>query len=124
MIKQDYVNKITEVEGINYNNILPEWDEKQTKVVEKAIKNLFSMKVLTDHRGNKSKMYTFKNIEYFFGLPYTSSSSFAMLGNTNTRYCLDQEEKYNIDCFGLGKDGNVYIFCTDEDEKEKNYKIL
>ena len=124
MIKQDYVNKITEVEGINYNNILPEWDEKQTKVVEKAIKNLFSMKVLTYHRGNKSKMYTFKNIEYFFGLPYTSSSSFAMLGNTNTRYCLDQEEKYNIDCFGLGKDGNVYIFCTDEDEKEKIYKIL
>jgi hypothetical protein len=47
-----------------------------------------------------------------------------MLSNTNTRYCLDTENKYNIDCFGLGKDNKVYIFCTDNTENEKVYLIV
>jgi hypothetical protein len=110
--------------------MLQEWNDKELKQAEKEIKRLFSMKQLTDHNGNKRIMYTYKynnsenSIEGFFGLPYTSSSSFAMLGNTNTRYCFDVEEKYNIDCFGLGKDGKVYIFCTDDEENEKVYKII
>lgn len=124
MIKKEYQNKLTEVENIPYNNMKQEWSDKDNKIVNKAIKNLFSMKTLTDHRGNKRTMYTLNNIEDFFGLPYTSSSSFAMVGNTNTRYCLDQEENYNIDCFGLGLDNKVYIFCTDNEENEKVYQVI
>ena len=123
MIKNEYVNKIIEVEGITSKDMLQEWTNEQNKKVDKEIKKLFSMKTLTDHRGNKRIMYTMANIEDFFGLPYTSSSSFAGLWNTNTRYCLDTEEKYNIDGFGFGKDGKVYIFCTDNEENEKIYQI-
>jgi hypothetical protein len=129
IIKKEYSKLITEVEEITSKDMLQEWDDKEFKQVEKEIKRLFSMKQLTDHRGNKRIMYTYKynnsenNIEGFFGLPYTSSGSFAGLWNTNTRYCLDTEEKYNIDGFGLGKDGKVYIFCTNDEENEKVYKI-
>lgn len=124
MLKNEYINKIEVVSNINYDNMIKEWDDKQQKTVENAIKKLFIMKTLTDHNSNKKTMYTFKAIEYFFGLPYTSSSSFAMLSNCNTRYCLDTENQYNIDCFGLGNDNKVYIFCTDNKENEIIYKIL
>ena len=30
----------------------PDWDDEDSKKVDKAIKNLFSMKTLTDHRGH------------------------------------------------------------------------
>lgn len=123
MIKKEYINKIVEIEGITDKNMLPEWNDKQNKQVENEIRRLFSMKVLTDHRGNSRTMYTYKTIEDFFGLPYTSSSSFAILSNCNTRYCLDTEEKFNINCFGFGKDEKVYILCTDAEENEKIYKI-
>ena len=124
MIKELFANRITEVEGITSNDMKQEWTDKEVDFVDKTIRNLFIRKTLTDHRGDKHRMINMETIEDFFGLPYTSTSSFAMYGITNTRFCLDNEELYGIDCFGLGNDGNVYIWCTDREENEKVYIVI
>ena len=124
MIKELFTNQIVEVEGITSKDMKSEWNDKDTDIVDGIIKNLFRMKTLTDHRGQKHKLSTMASIDNFLGLAYTSSSSFAMYGNTNTRFCLDSEEVYNIDCFGLGHDNCVYIWCTDYEENEKVYKVI
>lgn len=100
-----------------------EWDDKEAKEVSKAIKNLFEMKTLTDHRGQERTLYTMDQIEDFFGLPYTSSSSFAMVSNCNTRFCVDKEEQYNIEYFALTKDNKVIMGAWDKDENEKDFVI-
>lgn len=101
----------------------PEWSDEEYKKVNKAIKNLFSMKTLTDHRGHKRTLYTMEQIEDFFGLPYTSSSSFAMVGNCNTEFFVDKEEKYNIEYFALTQDNKVIMSVWDRDQNEKNFVI-
>lgn len=124
MIKELFANQVEEVEGITSNDMTQEWNDQEVNFVDSTIRGLFIRKTLTDHRGNKKRMINMETIEDFFGLPYTSSSSFAMYGVTNTRFCLDTEEEYGIDCFGLGNDGNIYIWCTDREENEKVYKVI
>lgn len=100
-----------------------EWNEQDEKTVNHAIKRLFIMKTLTDHNGYKHTMYTMSNIEDFFGLPYTSSSSFAMISNCNTEYFIDTENKFNIEYFTLTEDGKVILSAWDTDENEKYFII-
>jgi hypothetical protein len=123
MIKKEYKNKLVEATTIS-SEMLQEWNDKEFQTVKEAIRKLFGMKRLIDLQGITRFMKDYESIELFFGLPYTSSSDFAMLSNTNTIYYLDTENKYNIDCFGLGKDGKVYIFCTDADENEIVYQVI
>ena len=100
-----------------------EWTDADEKKVNKAVKNLFSMKTLTDHRGAKHTMYTLSDIENFFGLPYTSSSSFAMISNTNTEFHVDTDNQYNIEYFALTDDNKVILSAWDREENEKNFII-
>ena len=101
----------------------PEWSDEDEKTVNKAIKNLFSMKTLTDHRGQKRTMYTMDQIQDFFGLPYTSSSSFAMVSNTNTECFIDDEKQYNIEYFALTKDNKVVMGVWDREENERLFEL-
>lgn len=100
-----------------------EWSDDEYKQVNKAIKNLFGSKTVTDHRGQTRTLYTMDQIEDFFGLPYTSSSSLAMVSNCNTRLCVDKEEQYNIEYFALTKDNKVVMVAWDKDENEKDFVI-
>lgn len=59
--------------------------------------------------------------ENFFGLPYTSSSSFAMVGNTNTHFEL--EEGYNIEYFAITNNNCLIIGCWDSEENEIQFAI-
>jgi AAA15 family ATPase/GTPase len=68
MLKNEYVNKIQEVENIKSIDMITEWNDKQNKFVDKEIKRLFIMKTLEDHRENKRTMYTYNSIEDFFWL--------------------------------------------------------
>jgi len=124
MIKELFANQVVEVEGINTEDMKQEWNDQEVDFIDKTIRSLFIRKTLTDHRGDKKRMVNMEAIEDFFGLPYTSTSSFAMYGITNTRFCLDNEEEYGIDCFGLGNDNCVYVWCTDKEENEKIYKVI
>lgn len=124
MIKSLFVNNVIEVEGITSKDLKQEWANEEFDFIDGTIKNIFIRKTLVDHRGNKNRMTSFSTISDFFGLPYTSTSSFAGYWNTNTRFCLDDQEQFNIDGFALGKDGNVYIWCTDNEENVKVYKVI
>ena len=101
----------------------PEWNDKDEKSVNKAIKNLFSMKTLTDHRGQKRTMYTMEQIEDFFGLPYTSSSSFAMVSNCNTECFVDDEKQFNIEYFALTQYNKVVMRVQDKEENERLFEL-
>mgnify|MGYP001007725645 CR=1 FL=1 len=58
------------------------------------------------------------DIEEFFGLPYTSSSNFAMVSNTNTEYFIDTENQFNIEYFALTEDGKVILSVWDREAKD------
>jgi len=62
-----------------------------------------------------------ESAEDFFGLPYTSSSSFALLGNTNTRFEL--EEGYNVKYFAITNNNQLIIGCWDAEENEIQFVI-
>lgn len=67
-----------------------------------------------------------KTTEDTYGLPYTSSSSFAMLSNTNVQAELINQfssKKWNFDWLALTEDNEVVAGFTDVDEDEKEIVI-
>lgn len=58
-----------------------------------------------------------------YGLPYTSSSSFAMLSNTNVRAELKEDRNFNFDWLALTENNEVVAGFTDIDENEKQIVI-
>jgi hypothetical protein len=68
-------------------------------------------------------MYTIGNIEDFFGLPYTSSSEYAGIWNTNTQYYIDTENQYNIDGFALTEDNKPVLIASDINDNTKYFVI-
>ncbi len=102
---------------------LTEWNDKQFKKVNRTLMKLFKGHVLTDHRGRKILITTQSVLDNFFGLPYTSSSGFAMLSNTNTLYYVDADNKYNLEYVALDKNENVYLVAYDKDENAIYLKV-
>ena len=67
-----------------------------------------------------------RTTEDTYGLPYTSSSSFAMLSNTNVIAELSNplsSRKWNFDWLALTEDNEVVAGFTDIDENEKQIVI-
>lgn len=58
-----------------------------------------------------------------YGLPYTSSSSFAMLSNTNVQAVLKRDRDFYFDWLGLTTENEVVAGFTDADENEKEIVI-
>ena len=58
-----------------------------------------------------------------YGLPYTSSSSFAMLSNTNVQAVLKRDRDFYFDWLGLTMENEVVAGFTDADENEKQIVI-
>jgi hypothetical protein len=122
MLKSIYANTLKPYEG-NDSTFKAEWNDKDQKIINAALRRCFSMKTLEDHRGQKQTMYTLSHIENFFGLPYTSSSSFAMISNTNTESFIDQENKWNIEYFALTEDNKPILAAWDREENEKYFTL-
>lgn len=58
-----------------------------------------------------------------YGLPYTSSSSFAMLSNTNVQAVLKRDRDFYFDWLGLTTENEVVAGFTDYFENEKEIVI-
>ena len=58
-----------------------------------------------------------------YGLPYTSSSGFAMLSNTNVRAELKEDRLFNFEWLGLTTKNEVVAGFTDYFENEKEIVI-
>ena len=64
-----------------------------------------------------------RTTEDTYGLPYTSSSSFAMLSNTNVQAVLKRDRDFYFDWLGLTTENEVVAGFTDADENEKEIVI-
>ena len=64
-----------------------------------------------------------RTTEDTYGLPYTSSSEFAMLSNTNVQAVSKNDKDFYFDWIGLTTDNKVVAGFADEDENEKEIVI-
>ena len=97
-----------------------EWTEVEHKAVIKSFER-WEKKNLRITYGQRER-----TAEDTYGLPYTSSSSFAMLSNTNVQAELINplsSKKWNFDWLALTEDNEVVAGFTDADENEKQSVI-
>ena len=64
-----------------------------------------------------------RTTEDTYGLPYTSSSSFAMLSNTNVRAELRTDQRFNFEWLGLTTENRLVAGFSDYFENEKQIVI-
>lgn len=64
-----------------------------------------------------------RTTEDTYGLPYTSSSSFAMLSNTNVRAELRADQRFNFEWLGLTTENRLVAGFSDYFENEKQIVI-
>lgn len=98
-------------------DFLNEWSKIDFHGMDKAIATHFRNKVLMTNYGLHTMTGSFRAIDNFLGLAYTSSSSFALYGICNVE--LKYDDHYNYQFFAIGKDGNFYAILWDKDENEK-----
>lgn len=85
-------------------NLLKEWNSRQSAIANQKIENYLGLP------------YSF--IDRKYGLPYTSSSSFAALWVCNYNLFFDKQNHYKIRGFALDLDENLVIYCEDIHENE------
>lgn len=64
-----------------------------------------------------------RTTEDTYGLPYTSSSSFAMLSNTNVQAELRADQRFNFEWLGLTTENKLVAGFSDYFENEKQIVI-
>ena len=94
-----------------------EWTETEHKAIIKAFSR-WEKKNLIITYGRRER-----TTEDTYGLPYTSSSSFAMLSNTNVRAELKADQRFNFEWLGLTENNEVVAGFTDCFENEKQIVI-
>lgn len=99
-----------------------EWTRHEFTVMEKAIVKHFRNKVVATRDGDIHFTTSYKKICEVFGLPYTSTSAYAMMSadcNTNGYYKGDERKHY--DHFAMSVDGKPFAVVSDGDE---NYEYV
>ena len=94
-----------------------EWTEAEHKAVIRTF-SIWEKSHLIIIYGKRER-----TTEDTYGLPYTSSSSFAMLSNTNVQAVLKNDKDFYFDWIGLTTDNKVVVGFADEDENEKEIVI-
>ena len=94
-----------------------EWTEKEHKTIIKKFSNW--------ERKNLIIVYGDRDIttEYTYGLPYTSSSGFAMISNTNVQAVLKEDKNLCFNWLALSINNEIIAGFTDNNENEKLIKI-
>lgn len=92
---------------------IKEWSEKQQKKVNRAIREHFAIQNFTKFWGK-----SFEQIENYFGLPYTSSSSYAGLWVCNVIEYYKGSTQYYYRAFAIAEDGYIYAILTNDKEQE------
>lgn len=94
-----------------------EWAEAEYKAVVKCFSRWEKSHLIIVY-GQRER-----TTEDTYGLPYTSSSSFAILSNTNVQAVLKREREFYFDWLGLTTKNEVVAGFTDADENEKQIVI-
>ena len=94
-----------------------EWTEAEYKAVIRTFSRWEKSHLIITY-GDRER-----TTEYTYGLPYTSSSSFAMLSNTNVRAELKEDRLFNFEWLGLTTENEVVAGFSDYFENEKEIVI-
>lgn len=97
---------------------LKDWGEKQQKKVNKAICDHFAKQNFAKFFGK-----SFGQIESYFGLPFTSSGSYAGLWVCNVCEFYKGSSEYYYRAFAIAEDGFIYAILTSDKEQEIYIKI-
>jgi hypothetical protein len=84
-----------------------EWSWLETEGIMAYLQKLFK------------ENYRIRNIDEKFGLPYTSSSDFAVISNTNCQF--EIESGINLDGFAIIDNDYPYIIALGTDNEENDY---
>lgn len=102
-----------------------EWSENDFKNVERAIMKYFAGKVFINHAPKNILFpYDLEGIENILGMPYTSSSSFAMMAldcNNNIKHPKNTDFYYSY--VALDTNNQIYLVLQDIEENERFIKI-
>lgn len=97
-----------------------EWTEQDFDLVYKTIRDYIGGKRYTTHTG-KSLFISKPEIEDVLGLPYTSSSSYAMLSmDCNVHIHSNDFKSYHFDHVGIDDNGSVVLVLMNS----KEHRIL
>lgn len=92
-------------------NFIPEWTEEQLKNAEKIFSKWQAFNLKVTHGKDR-------NVESTYGLPYTSSSSYAMIGNTNCIAKYIKDDRYNFEHVAITPAGQYVAVLYDAKEEE------
>lgn len=111
---------------MNNYKLLNDWNnyEEQTKKVLKDFK--FIVPILNiEHGYNKklTKYTTLETLEDVFGFPYTSSSGFGAIWNTNTQTTLKNNNNIYFRGLAISTDGDTIAIFNNKDEDIIMYNI-
>ena len=97
-----------------------EWSELDHIRVNSALVNYFNYKSFINHRNEKVTMPgLFTNLETVLGLPYTSSSMYAMLSmDCNVKIFHPYETNFYYDHVFVNTDNMVYLVLMNNFENE------
>lgn len=110
------------VKGYTENNFKKELTDHEFKATKKAILRFFRAMIIQD-RTERHFINTMSSLENLFGLPYTSSGSYAGFWNTNSEVFIFDDSTFTIQGFALTNDLQVICLTTDFDENEFNFVI-
>jgi hypothetical protein len=106
-------------------NFKKEWNREDFTKAQKAITKYFKGKVLINHRNEKVLMPSaFRGIESVIGLPYTSSSSYAMQSmDCNVHLNAPEFPGYHYDHAAISEDDRVVLILQDKNENQEFIQI-
>jgi hypothetical protein len=107
--------------SIGSKDLSKEWNYAETKGMESIIHDFFRGQKLKNHEGKTLIPYSKKDIDDVFGLPYTSSSSYAMLSADCNNHIYLNEHEY-IDHFAL-KNGQPIMVTSNSVDEQKYYAM-
>lgn len=94
---------------------IKEWNDYEviTKKVHRAFAR-WERNNLTITYGRREK-----NVEYTYGLPYTSSSSFALISNTNCTAEYNSDRNFHFEYIAVTEEKEIVVALWDDEENEK-----
>lgn len=100
--------------------LLKEWNPKQFKAIERKILSHFKGvgKIVTSSGHGFIYPVSFKRVDNFLGLAFTSSSKCAGLWVCNVDPISEKYPLYRYVGFAIGEDGKYYAILWDKDENE------
>lgn len=97
---------------------IQEWTQIQREAMERRIAAFFEGCTINTKRDYKT-LYTFEDVNRYFGFAYTSSSDYAALWVCNIDPICKHDRAYTYNAFAITPGNNFIAVCHNAEEKEQ-----